>query len=201
MSSSQIPIGGGGPRDPYEKFRVERIEEDKLTKGESPKLPEKGPPNEKLGIAAYLLQLLRKTVDFFLEKSGTSQSIELDIRENLLLLKASFEILKKEDRSQDVEFLNQLSKIWRRALEDALHFKNDAIAFKFKVLVNKIQHYPENQPHTFGYYMMENANQKWIPFPYMELIQKVHKEHERSPATSALTEWIILLDELTTLLK
>lgn len=201
MGSLHNPVGGG-PKDPFDKtFRIEPIEEDKLTKGDKPKESEEIASKEKLAIASAILQLFHKVVDYFLTGATTSKVVGVSPRDNLLLLKAAFETLKVEDRSQDVAFLNQLSKIWHFAIENAIHFKNDDASVKFKVLVKKIQHYPENQQHTFGYYLTENADQKWVPFPYMELVTKIHAEHGKNTSSSALTEWTILLDEIVSLLK
>jgi len=110
--------------------------------------------------------------------------------------------MKRENRSQDAQFLNQLSNVWNSVLEEAIQFeKNSEAAERFKVLVKKIQHFPENQQHTFGYYLSEYAGQKWVPFPYMELVAKIHKEHEKSPQISALTQWTTLIDEIIQLLR
>lgn len=193
---------GGGPQNPFEKeFRVERIEEDKLTKEKQEKNPEEEVPDEKKRVAAFLLQVFHKVVDFFVESREFSTSNEKQARENLLLLKQAFDTLKKEDRSQDIQFLNHLSKIWQHLLEDAIPFKKDEASLKFKDLIRKIQHYPENQPHSLGYYLTEYAGQKWIPFPYMELIQKIHQDYEKNPPACALTFWSIYIDELVELLK
>ncbi len=198
MGSYQNPVGGS--RDPYEKLRVEPIEEDKLTKEDRPKRPAEEAPPEKVGTLAYLLQTLRNVVTFFLVAPQGAASREM--RDTLLLLKASFEILKREDRSQDIGFLNKLSHIWLEVLEGALHPHRDSpIAEKTKSLIKKIQHYPERHPHTLGYYLSEYAGQKWIPFPYMELIQKLHLDHEKNPPLSALTEWTSLIDGILSLLK
>lgn len=200
MGSYQNPVGGS--RDPYDKLRVEPIEEDKLTKNDRRKPPVEKSSDEKLGAAAYLLQAFRSIVDFFLESPSMAKSVEKDARENLLRLKEAFEILKKQDRSQDIQFLNDLSKIWQHVLEDCLRFNRDSsVAEQFKALVKKIQHYPPGQPHTFGYYLAEYAGQKWIPFPYMELVQKLHNDHEKNPTVSALVQWTVLIDELISLLK
>lgn len=193
---------GGGPQNPFDKqFRVERIEEDKLTKDDKEKKPPEESSTEKLSIGAFLLNMFHKAVDFFIESRETSKTIETEARNNLHSLKEAFETLKKEDRSQDVQFLNNLSKIWQHVLEDSLHFKKDIIALKFRDLIQRIQHFPQNQAHTLGYYLTEYAGQKWVPFPYMELIQMIHTEHEKNPTVSALTSWTIRIDELVRLLK
>lgn len=191
MSSFQNPVGG--PTDPFGGYRAEPIQREKQGSGGE---PPKEPPEEKLGITALLLQAFQKMVDFFLRPRDTSKPPEERVKENLLQLKTFFEIMKREDRSQDVQFLNQLSKIWRQTLEDSLYSKED-----FKTLVDKIQHHSGDTSHTFGYYLAEYMDQKWLPFPYMELIAKIHSEHEKSPATSALTEWTQLIDKLVTLLQ
>ncbi len=190
MGSYQNPVGGPDP------FRSDRIG-DRQTPGDQP--PEEPPPKGKQGVAAQLLQILQKAVDFFLEKHADTKSTEVEARKNLADLKKSFEILKKEDRSQDVDFLNDLSKIWNQALANTLHL-DEAASLQFKVLAKKILHYPENQTHTFGYYLTEYAGQKWVPFPYMELVQKIHSEHEKNPPSSPLTEWTRLIDEVIDLL-
>lgn len=201
MGNFNNPVGG--PIDPFDKkLRVEPIEEDKLAKNKREKEPDSEITEEKLAVASSLLQMFRKTVDSFLEASESAEPSAKNATENLLLLKKAFETLKKEDRSEDAPFLNELSKIWHHVLEDALHFQGTtALAEHFKTLVRKIQNFPQNQTHTLGYYLAEYAGQKWIPFPYMELIANIHSEHEKSPPYSALNQWTQLIDEIIVLLK
>jgi hypothetical protein len=181
------------PPDPYERYRIEGVNREQQRQsgggGEEP-------PEEKWKLAAYFLSLAHKIVNFFLESSKESSHAP-EKEGTLRSLKAAFEILKHEDRSEDIQFLNHLSKLWQRILEDALRYQQDSnLAEPYKALIKKIQHFPENETHTFGYYLSEYAGQKWIPFPYMELIQKIHDEHEKNPETSALSEWTVLIDQL-----
>jgi hypothetical protein len=186
----------GGPTDPSDRsFRPTPIDPDQQSRKEPREEP---PPKEELGIAAYLLQLFQKGIDLILQSKGRKTTTA---RKHLESLKIFFEILKKEDRSQDQEFLNQLSKTWLLLLEDSLHFESDQATLAFKAFVKKLQHYPENEPHSFAYYLTENTNQKWIPFPYMELIQKIHLGHQKNPTTSPLAEWSSLLTQLIHLLQ
>jgi hypothetical protein len=191
MGSYQNPVGGPDP------YRTDRIG-DSQSPPEQP--PEEPPPKGKEGLAAHLLQILQKAVDFFVEKNTDAKPTDVEARKNLTALKAFFETLKKEDRSQDVDFLNDLSRTWNKTLSDSAHM-GEAASHKFKILTKKILHYPENQSHTFGYYLTEYAGQKWVPFPYMELVQKIHTEHEKNPPSSPLTEWSHLIDEVMRLLN
>lgn len=204
MGSVQNPIGGE-PRDPYERYRVEEIERDRQAKEkEKEKFSEEAPPEKKSIVLAYVLMLLHKLFELFqgMPEKGITVESEKEIRNHLLSLAAFFDTMKKEDRSQDIDFLNALSKNWEHILEDALQFKKSSILAKeFRKFVDDIQHYPPNQSHTLGYYLSEYAGQKWLPFPYMELIQKIHQEYLRLRTQSALERWTKSIEQLLLLMK
>lgn len=162
-------------------------------------LPPEEPP-EKKGLLSHLIQGIQNAISKMIDSFSGSSQKKIIKQKNLLALKASLDTLKIEDRSQDVIFLNELSQSWNRSLEISLEFEEKVSAI-FKLFVKKINHYPENQHHTLGYYFTEYAGQKWVPFPYMELIQKIHREHELNPTGSALTEWTRLLDDTLRLLN
>ncbi len=155
--------------------------------------------NKPLPPGSFILILLWRILDYFinLSKHGISNKSEKEVCETLHQLKAFFESMKWEDRSQDVEFLNHLSKIWHRALENSLRFRRtDPFSTAFRSFVKKIQNYPENQEHTLGYYLTEYTGEKWLPFPYLELIQKIYEQYQSDPAGSVLTLWLQELDEI-----
>lgn len=184
MNSYQNPVT---PPDPYDRYRIEPVGEDKREK-------ERGyggggePPDEKYGLFAQLLKTLYQMVTGLLR--GERRAEKRDTA-SLRSLKMAFETLKREDRSEDIAFLHHLSQTWLHLVEEGIQQ-----AKELKELIQKIERYPENQAHTFGYYLSEFAGQKWIPFPYMELIQQIHAEHQKYPEISALTEWTRLLDDL-----
>ena len=196
--SFQNPVGDQ-PQDPYERYRVERLEADKKTKDEEKKKepePEKTSP---AAMGAYLLHLFHRFLDVFEDTSekGISNSAEKLVRDNLILIKESLETLKREDRSQDAPFLNRLSELWHHALEDILRFRRETpLAVLFKQLIKDIDTYPEKQEFSFGYYLTEYAGQKWLPFPYMELVMRLHDQHQKNPESSALTRWTDAIDAL-----
>lgn len=183
--SSKSPIGPQPP-DPYKGYRVEPIEKDKKTPGDRFKPPEE--PKASSTLAAHLLFLFHKLLDFFGgKKEGGGSAVE----NHLLALKQLLEILKSEDRSQDVSFLNSLSEIWHQLLEDLpLLETGPLLPLPFRQFIKEMELYPEGQEHTLGYYLAEYAGQKWLPFPYMELIQQLHAQHQKEPTSSALTRWV-----------
>ncbi|HSX26552.1 MAG TPA: hypothetical protein VLE89_06060 [Chlamydiales bacterium] len=191
MDSFQNPVGNQ-PRDPYENYKVEPIEKDKSGKENPPE----DLPDKKALVGAQVLLLFRKFIDFFedlLEKG----SVEKKMKDHLLLLKKALELLKTEDRSQDIPFLNHLSDLWSLLLEDSFQFrKQTPISLKFKSLIKSIQGFPQSQEHTLGYYLIEHAGQKWLPFPFMEIVQKLHSEHQKNPTSSTLESWIKQIAQL-----
>ncbi len=178
------------PPDPYDRYRIESVGDQR--EKETPKGGGGEPPEKKWGLIAKILQKLHGMVSSLLDSFSTQQE-----RQIFRSLKSAFETLKKEDRSEDIQFLNQLSHLWFQLLDEGNQLTyNPRSSSLLKELIKKIERYPERQTHTFGYYLSEFAGQKWIPFPYMELIQKLHFEHLKYPEMSALAEWTRLLDDL-----
>jgi hypothetical protein len=179
------------PIDPFDNYRVEGAGQ------RSPGHSGGEPPNKKWVIAAYFLNVLKKGFEAlnspFTAFSGTAT--EKSAASHLSEFKTLLEILKNENRSQDVDFLNRLSISWHKILEDSLSFKRDPqISSSYKALIKAIQSYPEREEHTLGYYFSEYAGQKWIPFPYMDLILKIHAEYQEYSYESNLSKWTRLID-------
>ena len=188
----QNPVGGA-PEDPYERYKKYRIEGGENGGGKNFGGDE--PPKKPLPPGSFFLILLHKILDYFLSLGSNKR--EKEVLDDLMQLRDAFELMKGEDRSQDIAFLNRLSKIWHNALEHSLKFRRtNALSIAFRSFVQKIQNYPEGQEHTLGYYLTEYTGEKWLPFPYMELIQRIHEDHVKEPNESALSQWIQELDEL-----
>ena len=193
MDSFENPIGSQ-QRDPYEHYKVEPVDPDKKGKEEF----EESEP-KKWALAAFLAVQLQRVVDYLqntLEK-GLSAKEETEIRENLLCFKAALDILKAEDRGEDALFLNRLADFWHKMSEDSRRFKKNApLAAQFIAFIQSIKDYPPHEEHTLGYYLTEHAGEKWIPFPYMELIHRLHTDHQNAPASSPLSIWSKQLDRM-----
>ncbi len=191
---------GDKPPDPYEHYVFEAIQREKKGKEERPEVANRHTP-----FWLSFLLLLRKWTGVFLQKDlkGAPTPInEHKIRDRLSLFQTALETLKKEDRSQDSKFLNHMSELWLKLLDDFFRYKREApISIQFKILVQKIQHYPKDQEHSLGYYLVEHAGKKWLPFPYMEMVQRLHSEYLKNPAESHLEEWALQLKEVSALLS
>lgn len=196
MDSINNPVGDN-PKDPYEGYRSEAIERDRAAKEEFARRKEALEESSSF-LVGYLTLVYRKLLDLFLAKTerGVSVSVERETKEHLSLFKNCLEMLQTQDLSQDLTFLNRLSELWQLVLEDSLRFrKTSSFSVAFRRFVRTLQNYPEQEEHTFGYYLSEYAGQTWLPFPYMELMQKIHSEE------NLLGEWCKVIEELIGLLN
>ncbi len=186
MESYTPPVG---PRDPYDRYRVEELQQDRRGSfGGGPEDPDKQKPS----LLLYVLFLLRKLFQLF--EIPLQRKIPSSSRIHLLLLRGELETLKKENKSQDTLFLHRMADIWRKLLDDQQN------APALSPFLGKIQSYPEGQQHTLGYYLSEYVGEKWLPFPFMELVSKLHFEHTHNPINSTLYHWILQIDSLLPLL-
>ena len=200
MMSFSGNTGGPGPIDPYGKYRVEPVGERGSNKKMSGSSGDQKPPREKFKFIAKILHLFHKAFDFFIFTHQKTYQ-KRGVPGKILSLKNYFEMLKKEDHSQDIKFLNDLSKIWVSLLQESGHFGSSEIDSKFLLFLKKINNYPEESSHSLGYYLSEYAGQKWIPFPYMELIQMIHRDYKKNPEESALNQWTLILQQILSLLE
>lgn len=197
---SMTSSGVGPEQDPLERYyrveELERIRREEEKKGKRP--PPRGLSEPNPGWSAFILFLFDKLFTYLRQSvwKGMESGSLKSARETLLLIKASFEIMMQEDRSQDAQFLKQLSKRWQEVLELSIEFSQTAWSKQLKRFIKDIERYPENEEHTFGYYLDEFAGQSWLPFPYMELIQKLHHQHELDPPSSLLTRWTTMIEEI-----
>lgn len=200
--SSQPPISGE-PHDPYEKYRVEEIQKDKEP-GNAAEGTKSFQEKHHSAFAAYALLILNRFLELFerTTEQGLSTSAQEEVLNHLALFKAALETLKTEDRSQDSLFLNKLTELWHQLLEDSYSFRRHTVlATKIRTFIKELQHYPEHQEHSLGYYLTEYAGQKWLPFPYMDMIRHLHMSHKKNQENSLLSLWSKEIEEMIQIIK
>lgn len=191
--SFQNPIGGGKPHDPYKDYRVEEIQKEM---GEKKR---EGSPPEKPFLAAFILHAFKKFFELFEEKSGEKPMAytETDVRGQLVEMRDLLESLKMEDHSQDASFLQKLSQVWMFLLEAVMQFsRRSNFAVQMQALIESLQEYPGGDGHSFGYYLTECAGQKWMPFPYMEIVRGLWADYQENLEASRLSGWCRDLNEM-----
>ena len=198
MNNPSQPIP---PPDPYKGYKIEGIQKQKPDKEGSE--PPATPPHEHSWLGGYLILVFQRMLEFFSKKQRpviASDAFQA-IKEHLLAFRQILEQLKENDCSQDVPYLRSLSDQWLLLIEDNFTFKRgSAFAISFRTLFREVQDYPKGQQHTLGYYITEYPGADWLPFPFMELIQGLHREYQQNPRESHLAKWSQEIEHLVGLL-
>lgn len=185
------------PRD--EHIYVSRIEKDKKGKEKFTDIP---PENaKKILFASFFSYLTNLFNSFSPSKKMTGRLIDQQsIIENLRLFKELLEELAKKDLSKSNEYASDLSLIWHHLLDDyenleIIERKNLIKIVPFRELIYTIKNYPENSEHHFGYYLLMQAGNDWLPFPFIEILSELHLNHKKHGDKSTLVSWIKMIDK------
>lgn len=191
------------PVDRVERHRDEgvysaRIERDKKGKEKFSDVP---PRDDKQILFATFFSYLRRLFDNFSpskELAGKVVDRQLII-ENLKEFRKLLEALGKQDLSTSAEFATELSDVWCLLLEDfdnieIIERKDLKQVASFREMMDTVKNYPPDSDHHFGYYLLQHAGKDWLPFPFIEMLETLHKEHVEDPKTGALVKWFVLLD-------
>ena len=183
---------------PYEKIIVNPIEKDR--KGKEPFTGFRGATHSQ--IYATLISYFKKFLTAF--SKGKDQFLNFDLQQlikHVSAFRQQLVILSSEDQSHNPDFTQQLTELWHNLLDDCNSLppsiaEISEIISRVKFFISQVQNFPSAVDHTLGYYFTEYAGKDWIPFPFMELLQQLHKEFNASPVISVLNGWISLLNEI-----
>lgn len=183
---------------PYEKIIVNPIEKDKQEK----QAAYTGLKNStRTQILATLMSYFKKILTI----AGSGERVEPFSQQKLISHALAFRqlllLLSEEDQSHNPDFCEQLSLAWHDLVEDCttgeiLTSIPSETTQKIKFFISQIQNFPIGADHTLGYYFTQYAGKEWIPFPFMELLQDLHREYQASPVISVLQNWMSLLSDI-----
>ncbi len=185
---------------PYEKIIVNPIEKDRKNK-EDPYagLKNSTRPQFFATLASYFKKMLSS-----LSFKGKGLLVLFDqqkLLNNILAFRKMLLLLSAEDESHNPIFTQKLTELWHNLLDDcnSLSYSlqsSSELLTKLNFFLSQVQNYPPGADHTLGYYFTEYAGREWIPFPFMELLQKLHEDFQAKPTQSVLNNWIALLNEI-----
>ncbi|MBN1915215.1 MAG: hypothetical protein JW769_04940 [Parachlamydiales bacterium] len=176
------------PIDPFAHVRIEPPEEKKEEEQKKASLP---PGKQKKWFAAALYYFQKKLQEFShttVPKAVLQQDFDLLLR--------SFISLSQQDLSHDTDFLKEMSHHWLKLLRhfQSLSHQKNPLVDSFAKFIEETKNYPPQEKYSFGYYLSEYAGLKWTPFPYMDILKKLHRDFQMEGKNSQLAQWI---DKLT----
>ncbi|KAG6559000.1 hypothetical protein RHABOEDO_000396 [Candidatus Rhabdochlamydia oedothoracis] len=181
--------------EPYKKIIVNRVEQNKKSNNSFSQFPtDLIYPNP----ASILVCFFKKFTMHFSFKNKISTAA---LKQDLLELKQLFISLSIEDLSHQLEFIQKLSLLWHKIIKDCNPIslslsKGSDFLKKIADLIQIINHFPANEDHSLGYYLQEHVGEKWVPFPFMELLQELHIDYQKTQDKSYLADWIKILSSI-----
>ncbi len=183
-----------------EGLYIPRVENEKKEREKFSPLP---PEEDEQILLATFFGYLKKIFDAFSpSKKIAGQVIDLQaIIENLKHLKRLLEQLSQKDVSKSAEFATELSDVWCSLLEnfdntEVIERKNLQEVASFREMLDTIKSYPPNSEHRFGYYLLQHAGKDWLPFPFIEILETLHKGYKGDGENSTLAKWCQLVDSV-----
>ena len=211
MNDFQKPVGPKPP-NPYEKIEP-------INSGENKEEKEKKDTSEKIekkGIFALAVLSCIKKITKFFSLQERKITVSYNLPNACKLFKEQLKKLEKENLSEDEEFSKDLSTYWRQ-LKEAYEFdflKHGKSDDNIEKLISEINNYYGDQEYPLGYYLVNYKKTGWHPFPFINILKLLHKEHyeiksarvfqleipteklSESKKLSALENWIALLDKI-----
>ena len=155
---------------------------------------------------ALLLSRLKNNIYLFTRKklaeTLVTNKISLDtLTKELTSVKDSLKNLCDKDESQNLSYIDTLSKNWAlfRKTCDLINTSiqnQSSTELKILALKKNIENFPKDADHCLGYYLSEYLEENWAPFPFMDILKILYNNHQTLQANSLLQSWIITIDEL-----
>lgn len=194
MSDSRIDR----PRD--EHIYVPRIEKDKKEKEKFTPIPADNA--KKILFASFFSYITNLFNTFSPSKKMTGKLIDQQVLiHHLQILKNLLQKLMEADTSNSADFAYALSNTWHYILDDfenleILERKNLGKIASFREMIQAIKNYPAGSEHRLGYYLIMQAGKNWLPFPFIEILSQLHKNHKNHLEKSILHHWIQNIDKV-----
>lgn len=154
--------------------------------GDKEKTPFPEPGEKGKGNLYTALLVLYKKIFSFLNSTKKVASPDDLLAHDLELLSSLLDELETSDQSKRPDFAQRLSGCWHSLITHTEKAKMGDFSTSINLsgvekLIASIQNYPDGHEHKLGYYLTEYAGEDWLPFPFMEILKKLHRDHLAAP--------------------
>ncbi len=186
---------------------VQRIERDKKSEKDLPPGEKKERADQALLFAA-LAVYAKKFLNLFSSKENLQAALvdRKQILEDLRSFKKLLEQLIREDLSRVSLFTRQFSDLWYRLIEDLKRIEEyekgkPVLGSELKRMLETVGNFPPASDHPLGYYLTKHVGEEWLPFPFMDILSLLHKEHIQNQKRSVLSAWLALIQNVQTAIE
>lgn len=178
-------------------IEADRKSKDREREWEAPE-EEKRPPV----FAAVLIFMKKLTSAFSRGKEGDLEQLSEDeLTNDIQSLRNLLNQLKEIDQSQAAKFAEQFSQLWHRIIQNVqvasrTKQKTYVDMAKLKGLITDMEHFPPNEDHKLGYYLVEYAGEGWLPVPFREILKYLHSDYRVNKEVSVLEKWTDLIKDI-----
>lgn len=142
----------------------------------------------------HIFDLMENLTEEFLGKrKEKKQEAEVNLIAILKNFCDKFEVLMDHNESRNYKFVQSLSDLWHNTIEYInecdLLMQPPKHVEPLKTVMKQIFQFPKKSDHSFGYYLNEYAGEKWLPFPFMDLLNTLHEDAVLNGTKSILYDW------------
>lgn len=157
-----------------------------------------------------ILIALHHVSEFFKSiQENPSKLFAVDTTQSVLgSLKGFLELLEKLKRENYASQINDallLSKHWHNINDYFSLLPKAARKGQFfqegSLWLQSLNLFPTDEDKSFGFYLKNLSGDKWLPFPYMKIITRLHEEYHQEGRDSHLEIWAETLKRIIGLLS
>lgn len=150
---------------------------------------------------AYLLNLMGTYIGSLMTRDKPrAVSSNEELLSTLRELRTLFNTLKKNNLSESADFAKELSTCWHKLLYASEHkiaaLKKQVNLVKAQEFIKTIREFPPNSDYSFGYYLSGYAGEKWLPFPFIEILKFLYEDTLVNGEKGILHAWTLSLTEI-----
>ncbi|MCB1109133.1 MAG: hypothetical protein KDK44_05690 [Chlamydiia bacterium] len=178
------------PTDPSDQSRIPipPIEADKQGKGPTFDLDQDDPRRQNLLYGSLVLFFKKMFTTALFSRTNRGSKSEIEVAQAIRTIKDLLTALKTCDQTDNPHYAQHLSDAWHTLLGAPPKTPVEP----FIQLANT---YPSGEAHSLGFYLTHYAGDHWLPFPFLEILKKLHQGYVLRKSHSELSHMLALIDE------
>ncbi len=176
------------PTDPSDESRipVPPIEPDKQSKSDARAFDERDPKRQDLVYGSLILFFKKMFSTSLFSRPGKGSKSTMEVVIAAQEFKKLLTKLKTSDETDNQHYAQHLSELWHILL-------GAPPKTPIEPFIQLVNTYPAGEMHSFGFYLSNYAGDDWLPFPFLEILKKLHQGYVLRKGHSELSHMLTLL--------